>query len=109
MDRAINQLPVETVCELKYQTPVKVADYYKALLTSEAWENLCQSVPANRAQLSKDSGKKTFEVAFQNAYLHFSHFIKANDASPMCDTLAWQFGSVEQQLFVSLIKSLQIA
>ena len=30
MDRAINQL--ETVCELKYQTPVKVEDYYKALL-----------------------------------------------------------------------------
>ena len=89
MDRAINQLSVETVCELKYQTPVKVADYYKALLTSEAWENLRQSVPANWAQLSEDSGKKTFEVAFQNAYLHFSHFIKANDASPMCDTLAW--------------------
>jgi len=31
----------------------------------------------------------TFEIAFQNAFLHFSHFIKANDSSPMHDTLAW--------------------
>jgi len=45
MDRAINQLA--TVCELKYQTPVKVEDYYKALLTDEAWEELRHSTPAN--------------------------------------------------------------
>ena len=87
MDRAINQQ--ETVCELKYQTPVKVEDYYKALLTDEAWEELRLSTPANRAQLSEGSAKMTFQVAFQNAYLHFSHFIKVNDSSSMCDTLAW--------------------
>ena len=87
MDRAINQLA--TVCELKYQTPVKVEDYYKALLTDEAWEELRHSTPANWAQLSEGSAKMTFEIAFQNAFLHFSHFVKANDSSPMHGTLAW--------------------
>lgn len=32
MDHAINCLPNISICELKYQTPVTVIDYYKALL-----------------------------------------------------------------------------
>ncbi len=87
MDHAINRLT--DVCELRYQTPVRVTDYYKALLTNEAWETLRQSTPANRARLSNNSAIKTFEVAFQDAYFHFSHYGKANDSSPMCDTYAW--------------------
>ncbi|KAK2464678.1 hypothetical protein APHAL10511_003254 [Amanita phalloides] len=89
MDHAIMGLPI--VCELKYQTPVTVADYYKALLTDEAWEALRRSTPANRAQLSKTSANKTFEDAFQDAYFHFSHYAKANDSSPLCDTCAWAY------------------
>jgi len=87
MDRAIHGLP--NVCELTYQTPVTVAEYYKAFLTDEAWEALRQSVPANRAWLSNNSATKTFEDAFQDAYFHFSHYGKANDSSPMRDTSAW--------------------
>jgi hypothetical protein len=87
MDCAIGRL-VE-VCELKYQTPVTVADYYKALLTKDAWETLRRSIPANRARLSVDSATTTFEDAFKDAYFHFSHYGKANDSSPMCDTYAW--------------------
>jgi hypothetical protein len=87
MDYAINRLPM--AYELKYQTPVTVADYYKALLTDEAWEALRQSIPANHARLSKNSAKKTFEDAFQDAYFHFSHYGKANDSSPMRDQYAW--------------------
>ena len=66
-----------------------VAEYYKALLTDEAWEILRQSTPANPAQLSEDSATKTFEDAFQDAYFHFSYYGKANDCSPMRDTLSW--------------------
>jgi hypothetical protein len=57
MDFAIDALA--DVCELKYQTPVTVAAYYKAFLTDEAWETLRHSTPANRARLSKNSALKT--------------------------------------------------
>ena len=77
------------LCELKYQTLMTVVDYYKSLLMDEAWEVLRRSIPANRAQLSYESGLKTFEQAFQNAYFHFSHYVRANDSSPMCDHFAW--------------------
>ena len=87
MDRAIHGLPKN--CELNYQMPVTVADYYKALLTDESWEALRKSTPANRAQLTKISAMTTFEDAFKNAYFHFSHYAKANDSSPMCETYAW--------------------
>jgi hypothetical protein len=87
MDDAIDGL--EDHCELKYQTPVLVSAYYRALLTDEAWDELRKSVPANRAQLCKDSGNKTFESAFANAYLHFSHYGKANDNTPIQDRYAW--------------------
>ena len=91
MDRAINSLPPPDVCELKYQSPVTVTQYYKALLTDEAWNKLRTSVPANRKQLTAASGKKTFEEAFKNAYFHFSHYGKANDASPIHDSCSWAY------------------
>jgi hypothetical protein len=87
MDRAIHALTKH--CELKYQTPVKVAAYYKALLTDVAWESLRQSVPANGTRLSEVSAGMTFEDAFANAYFHFSHYGKANDVTPMQDVFAW--------------------
>jgi hypothetical protein len=87
MDDAINALT--TVCELRYQTPVTVAAYYRALLTDEAWETLRKSTPANSTQLSAKSAKRTFENAFADAYFHFSHYGKANDATPMYDSYAW--------------------
>ena len=87
MDAAINAL--DEVCELKYQTPVSVAAYYQALLTDEAWETLRRSVPINRTALTLEAGAMTFEEAFDSAYFHFSHYAKANDASPMQDDYAW--------------------
>lgn len=87
MDNAIDALSEH--CQLKYQTPVTVAAYYKALLTDAAWETLHRSTPANRTQLSSVSATKTFEDAFADAYLHFSHYAKANDANPMQDRFAW--------------------
>ena len=87
MDNAIYAL--ENKCELVFQTPVKVSDYYKALLTDDAWTSLRKSVPANRTQLSEESGTETFEDAFANAFFHFSHYGKANDASPMRSKHAW--------------------
>jgi hypothetical protein len=89
MDRAIHALPKGYVRQLVYQTPVMVADYYKALLTDEAWQTLSQSTPANWVRLSDNSATKTFEKAFANAYFHFSHFGKANDSTPMRDDYAW--------------------
>lgn len=87
MDEAIQALTDWR--ELKYQTPVTVAAYYKALLTDDAWEALRQSVPINRTNLSKESGTKSFEDAFAGAYFHFSHYGKANDTTPMNDKHAW--------------------
>lgn len=89
MDRAINYLT--HIRELRYQTPIAVTDYYKALLTDEAWEQLRRSIPANRANLSAMSAGKTFEDAFKDAYFHFSHYGQANDASPIRDTCAWAY------------------
>jgi hypothetical protein len=87
MDHHINGTKDHT--QLKFQTPVKVVDYYKALLTEDAWEILRYSVPANRADLSEKSAQKTFEHAFADAYLHFSHYGRANDISPMQVTCGW--------------------
>jgi hypothetical protein len=89
MDCAIHGLSEDRVCELQYQTPVTVAEYYKALLTDEAWETLRQSTPVNLAQLSTGSATTTFEDAFKDAYFHFSHYGMANDCSPMRDKISW--------------------
>ena len=94
MDCAIDRLEDSELSELKYQTPVRVTDYYKALLTEDAWDILRQSVPANRARLSDDSATRTFEDAFKDAYLHFSHYGKANDdSSPMYAWALWLRGT----------------
>ena len=89
MDRAIQNLPEKELCPLKYQTPVTVTAYYEALLSSDAWEKLRLSVPINRKNLSQDSAFTTFEDAFSKAYLHFSHYAKANDDTPFKDRYAW--------------------
>jgi hypothetical protein len=87
MDRAIEGVPIP--CELKYQTPVTVVEYYKALLTDEAWNTLKDSTPANYSDLCQESGTKRFEDAFAGAYFHFSHYAKASDETPMQDQFAW--------------------
>jgi hypothetical protein len=87
MDRAIEA--TRTKCQLKYQTPVKVLDYYKALLTDQAWETLRTSRPANRQAVKTSVAKKSFEEAFADAYLHFSHYSKAHDEGPMTDVQTW--------------------
>lgn len=89
MDRAIQGM--STPCQLKYQTPVKVVDYYKALLTDEAWDTLRKSTPANYFDLGEKSGKIHFEDAFASAYFHFSHYARAGDATPMQDRYAWAY------------------
>jgi hypothetical protein len=87
MDRAIEG-PL-TKRELKYQTPVTVAEYYQALLTDEAWEVLKDSTPANCSSLTEESREKRFEDAFADAYFHFSHYGKANDETPLQDCYGW--------------------
>jgi hypothetical protein len=87
MDNAIGA--TANKCELVFQTPVSVLDYYKALLTNDAWTMLRKSVPANHTQLSEGSGTKSFEDAFANAFFHFSHYGKANDASPIRAKHSW--------------------
>jgi hypothetical protein len=89
MDRAIQALPKEEQRQLKYQTPVTVVAYYQALLSNNAWEKLRRSVPINRRELSEVSATCTFEDAFANAYLHFSHYAKANDDTPFKDQYTW--------------------
>ena len=89
MDRAIQNLPEKELCALKYQTPVTVTAYYQALLSDEAWEKLRLSVPINRRNLDRDAASRTFEDAFAKAYLHFSHYAKANDDTPFKDRYTW--------------------
>jgi hypothetical protein len=87
MDCAIEGVPVTR--DLKYQTPVKVTDYYRELLTDDAWECVRKSTPANRQSLTEESANMTFEEAFADAYLHFSHYGKANDETPLQDHYGW--------------------
>ena len=87
MDRAIEG--TSTKRELKYQTPVTVAEYYQALLTDEAWKILKDSTPANCSSLTEESREKRFEDVFADAYFHFSHYGKANDETPLQDCYGW--------------------
>ena len=87
MDAAINNL--DDVCELKYQTPILVNDYYKALLTDEAWDILQNSFPANPHQLTSHDAQKNFKDAFSGAYFHFSHYARANDGTPLNRHYGW--------------------
>jgi len=87
MDRAIEG--TLTKRELKYQTPVTVAEYYQALLTDEAWKILKDSTPTNCSSLTEESREKRFEDAFADAYFHFSHYGKANDETPLQDCYGW--------------------
>jgi hypothetical protein len=80
---------IETPCELKYQTPIPVNDYYKALLTTEAWKILQDSSPPNARKLAKKDAKKSFKQAFENAYFHFSHYARANDETPLNTNYGW--------------------
>jgi len=89
MDRAILAVPANKRCVVQYQTPVTVTDYYRALLTDEAWEKLCRSIPINFRELSEESATLTFEDAFGKAYFHFSHYSKASDDTPFKDKYAW--------------------
>jgi hypothetical protein len=89
MDRAIQNLPEKDLCPLKYQTPIPVPAYYQALLSHDAWEKLRLSVPINYRNLCQDSASMTFEDAFGKAFLHFSHYAKANDDTPFKDRYAW--------------------
>lgn len=94
MDRAINSLVSKQDnpnCELLYQTPVTVTDYYKALLTKDAWEELRHTLPANYVQLDTAVAEITFEKAFEKGYFHFSHYGQANDISPLQSQYAWAY------------------
>lgn len=89
MDDAIETRKAAQQSELKYQTPVTVAEYYKALLNDTDWNILRKSVPANVRKLTKKDSDKTFEEAFAGAYVHFSHYAKANDDTPLKDEYSW--------------------
>ena len=103
MDCAIENLHGHS--ELKYQTPITVADYYQAFLTNDAWEVLRKSTPANRSRLSSDSANTKFEDAFKNAYFHYSHY--GRQMIPLrCPTnMRGRYGYVEQQLSVRIARS----
>ncbi|KAF7420956.1 hypothetical protein PC9H_011475 [Pleurotus ostreatus] len=87
MDRAISSCP--TWAELKYQTPIEVNKYFHALLTHEQWEALRISVPANFSMLGQADSARSFEDAFRGAYVHFSHYSRARDSSPLNINYLW--------------------
>ncbi|KAF4586317.1 hypothetical protein EYR38_010592 [Pleurotus pulmonarius] len=87
MDRAISGCPRRA--ELKYQTPIEVNKYFQALLTHEQWEALRTSVPANFSKLREEDSTRSFEDAFRGAYVHFSHYSRAGDSSPLNIDYLW--------------------
>jgi hypothetical protein len=89
IDHAIHARGVEGQHQLKYQTPVTVAEYYRALLNDTDWDILRQSVPENARDLTEIDSNITFEEAFADAYVHFSHYAKANDDTPLRDGYSW--------------------
>lgn len=103
MDRAIDRLAHRS--ELRYQTPVSVTDYYKALLTDEAWETLRRSVPANCAGLSALSADKSFEDAFK-MHTSTSPTMGRPMMHPIRDACAWAYWLRGTAIFCQLNQEL---
>ncbi|KAF9487191.1 hypothetical protein BDN71DRAFT_1514213 [Pleurotus eryngii] len=90
MDRVIlEKYPSEAADPLRFGKPIKVLDYYRSLLRHDLFEALCKSLPANASCLSRKDGSTTFAKAFENAYLHFSHYARAADSAPLQVDYLW--------------------
>lgn len=90
MDRAINKLPTSSHerCPLKYQMPVTVASYFEELFTNQGWKLFCSSVPMSPRELLHQDALAPFKESFDGAYLHFSHYAKAKDGTPLKNSYA---------------------
>ncbi|PCH43322.1 hypothetical protein WOLCODRAFT_103392 [Wolfiporia cocos MD-104 SS10] len=67
-----------------FNRPVRLFDFLEALLGSENLEKIKKKVPGNTA-----SSTKTFEEAFTNAQVHFTHFARNEDMSVSNSYGAW--------------------
>lgn len=82
---ALEQWKANTDTPLQFTRPIKVIDFLKALISEEYHTAVLECLPEiHQAQdiLLKD--------AFKNAYISFTHFIKAEDNSVTNTSIAWQ-------------------
>lgn len=91
MDRGIHTIPKADRSELKSQTPIHVNLYYRTLLSDSDWGKLRSSLPSNSDQLADEAASTSFEEAFKDAYLHFSHYTRLEDLNLSSQEVAlWQ-------------------
>jgi hypothetical protein len=72
---------------MRCSTPILLITFLKALLAPSQFEEVMNSYPTNIKAGTKDS--IPFREAFKTAVLHFTHFVKAGDASILTDEGAW--------------------
>lgn len=72
---------------MRCSTPILLTTFLKALLAPSHFEEVMNSYPTNIQAGTKDS--VPFKEAFKTAILHFTHFVKAGDASILSDEGAW--------------------
>lgn len=71
--------------QLMYTKPIKVTDFLKALISNTDIDTVLKSKPPVHTML-----QQTLEVAFKDAYINFSHFIKATDDTIINTDFVWQ-------------------
>ncbi|KAJ7241042.1 hypothetical protein B0H12DRAFT_1237159 [Mycena haematopus] len=59
---------------LRFHRPVRLLDFLRHLFTDSEYDTICQATP-----LEKKPEDLTLEKAFENAYIHVSHFVLAGD------------------------------
>jgi len=84
-DAAIDQCGVgeNSDSQLIYHRPVRLLNWLKALI-APCWHSLVLE-----AKPVADPNGMTLEEAFQDVYLNFSHFARADDYTVICPQLLW--------------------
>ena len=82
-DAAIDQCEKSDSSELIYHQPVRLLDWLKALIAPHWHSLVLQAKPVG------DPNGMALEEAFQDVYLNFSHFARADDYMVICPRLLW--------------------
>lgn len=65
--------PVAEYSEIMFHKPISVLDFLRNLFHQDHWQKISSARPVG------DANGPTLEQAFENAYIHFSHFMDAMD------------------------------
>ena len=87
-DRAVRELELKTGItdnQARFTRPISVVDFIKALISEEYHDDVLNSPPEKH---HKTAG--SFKEEFSNAYVNFTHFLRADDSSVANTTFVWK-------------------